>query len=563
MTLNRTSVHLLCLAALLAAIPAATCGQQNADYAITEAGPMHRLRFPGNPYVRSAAFSTDGRVLYILRNDQAVNIWVVLIYHWPEILGSFTAILMIVCSYAIWRIRQRRRIVGEPHCRRCNYCLRGIAGDRCPECGAPAVQPIIGKPTWRRALPFALPLSIAVMGYGSLWACGVPRSGSLGTWVNWWSYDVSAWAQDKGVSLQRWNRLVLRVLEIDVVTGRTLGTLITRPGVVSLGGPFTVTPDGDALLMTVGVGDHLALVSTGSGRVLRTLASSDFSSGVTDYWRQFAGFDAHGTTAFVVMLDTPQERTKLLRWNLQTGESSLVIECEADVVSFKNRPASPWPRRFYTIPGSDPARFLELPSNMAVGVPAKSVEIRVRRPDAPQLNPTTITPPPIHFSAPVIYSDGSRANVIVPEFGLNLATFDLESGERLRDWRAPAGHFIRSGIGGAPRHDRFIVAGSWHPPLKRGLVSLFAGLFKKRSGFVVGDLRTKRWIARFTCPPEGIYVHAPVVSPDGRFFAASGFLRDTKSGGRYQQELLIFDLRSLPRHGAPSASTPDNAGHSP
>ena len=67
-------------------------------------GPLHRIQLPGNPYIRSAAFSPDGETLYVLINDQAINLWELLLHFWPEFGGGLTALAAIIFLIALRRI---------------------------------------------------------------------------------------------------------------------------------------------------------------------------------------------------------------------------------------------------------------------------------------------------------------------------------------------------------------------------------------------------------------------------------------------------------------------------
>lgn len=529
------------------------------DEAIAASMPMHRLRFPGNPRVQSAAFAADGQTIFVDWDDQAVNIWEVAVYYWPETLGSATAIIVIVCSFALWRIMRRRRLVGEPHCRRCNYCLRGVISGRCPECGRETERPIIGKSTWRRGLPWSLPLGIALLGYGSLWAFQMPRAGSASAWINWWSYDVAGWAQSKGVSLTRWVTNVDRVVEIDVTTGETLRTLITRPNRMDQWFPLTVTPDGGGLLMTLDRDDRLGLVSTRSGRVIRTLARGDSSWtwGAVSRWTQIAGFDDDGRTAYVVMFDVPASRTELLAWDLQTGESSLLFECDAEMVDipYLGSPKA-MPRRFFAIPGPGPTRFLQLPSIVGAYDDRITNEILVRGPEDLKRITMKITAEPPPFADPVFTSDGSRVFLGSKKPGSGLAVFDLVSGRRLQQWHPPVGHTAGHGNRGVPQRGPVIVARSLRIASVPGPTGVLTSTLSGPEAFLVGDSSSERWIGRYTRPSEAIRLGEIWISPDARFFATAGVIPDSSVVGRYQQELLIYDLRSLPHDIDLSTSQP-------
>ena len=115
---------------------------------------------------------------------------------------------------------------------------------------------------------------------------------------------------------------------------------------------------------------------------------------------------------------------------------------------------------------------------------------------------------------------------------------------KLSTLHAPPFHFLFIHSAGIPLRGYVVTRAAWHSPPTQNPVSTLFRSFSE--GFLVCDLNRRRWIGRFTQPSDGLYTSV-VASPDGRFFVANGFLRNSKgAGGRYQYELLIYDLRSLP-----------------
>ncbi|MGD0769843.1 MAG: hypothetical protein ABSB42_16795 [Tepidisphaeraceae bacterium] len=51
---------------------------------------------------------------------------------------SVTLLVVVFTILGGWLlyIGRRRRVGGDPHCRKCNYILHGLSSDRCPECGS-------------------------------------------------------------------------------------------------------------------------------------------------------------------------------------------------------------------------------------------------------------------------------------------------------------------------------------------------------------------------------------------------------------------------------------------
>jgi len=498
--------------------------------------PMHRLTFPGNPYIGSAAFSADGETIFVHLTDQAINIWEILVYYGPELLGALTALTTLVCLFALWRIIRRKRLVGEPHCRKCNYCLHGCESERCPECGWVIRRPVIGRPMWRRIFPWTAPLALVVVVYGALWALRLPRSSWVNNCVNWWSHDLLLWADEKNIApLTQWSRSVDRIVEVDVATGKTLRTLITRPAYMPpLMFPLRVTPDGSGLLITLREADRLALVSTRSGRVVRALSSAAAPPPGLSRWRQVAGFDEAGQTAHVVLLDEATRKTKLMAWNLPSGNSTILFESDAEVHAGQHKRPMIMARRYYRIPGSAPSRFLEMPNGYGVG--SEPATFRVVVPTAADPVATELATTFEGHSQPYFSADGRRVHLHTRDRP-SLAEFDLFTGDVLSTVQPPAWHnhyFIGCSD---ERNHRYILEGIHH--------SLARPWPTHTRVFLLRDTASSRWIGRYVMPDNWICLQL-CASPDGRWFAAHGFRGGNKISGQYEQELLIYDLRLLP-----------------
>jgi len=193
--------------------------------------------------------------------------------------------------------------------------------------------------------------------YGSLWLTRAPRSGYASNWLNWWSRDLHAWsATTRFAWLSARGQPVDRVVEIDVASGRMLRTLITRPAHAS-GFSIAVTPDGSGLLLPVH-GDRLALVSTRSGRMVRTFEYGAPSR--QGRWQEVAGFDDAGRTAFVTFADVPARATRLLALDMESGAITQQLEAGLEIeTNFGGTMTCP--ARFYRVPVADRRLFFELP----------------------------------------------------------------------------------------------------------------------------------------------------------------------------------------------------------
>ncbi len=74
--------------------------------------------------------------------------------------------------------------------------------------------------------------------------------------------------------------------------------------------------------------------------------------------------------------------------------------------------------------------------------------------------------------------------------------------------------------------------------------------------FLVADLDSGEWLARFALPPECLGTSL-FVAGSGRFFAVDAFLKE-RNAGNFQHELLVYDARDLSSN-ANDAATSRNA----
>lgn len=494
-----------------------------------EDGPTHRITFSGTPRIRSATFSADGSAIFVDLQDLGVNLWEVFIYYWPESLGTLTAITFLVCTTALWRILHRKRLLGEPHCRKCNYCLKGCESERCPECGWFIKRPIIGQSTRRRVLPFAVPLAFMLIVYGSLSLLRVPRSGCVSDWLHWWSYDLAA--DSSSLSAQRWGRHASRLVKVDVNTGEILDTLVTwRAGSIK-GLPITLTPNGDYILAVLQDQDRLCLVSMRSGRVVRHLRDGDWPPTRITRWRQIAGFDDAGQTVFLVSFDTSNWRTHLLAWNWQSGEVTELLQSDGESVNRAGK-TTYWPREYRYIPKTSPPRFLESPPSYGLG--DQSVELLVRDSATPDRTVASISTPCWGYFDKHISSDGKRVFIHTRDPTANLAEFDLGSGKLLSRIAPPADHSYDWGR--TDRAGTMLILVGTHDAMPRRGDSAHHQPFWERCVFLIRDMSRARWVG-LRASPKNWVPQDLCVSPAGESFAVWG-----SEVGQSGIQLLLYDL---------------------
>ena len=181
--------------------------------------------------VQSVVLSPDGQTAYVTIEQSAVRLWPVFVHYWPEWGGLVAAMILLVLFGRLVRIMKRRRAIGEPHCRYCNYQLTGLSGDQCPECGKVTVRrgPAVGRPIKRRVVALAAAMVLVGGGYLGLRFAGMPRDGRASTWFDGWS----TWAAASNLRSQLPSRLstaywIESLLEIDTQSGRIERRLYER-----------------------------------------------------------------------------------------------------------------------------------------------------------------------------------------------------------------------------------------------------------------------------------------------------------------------------------------------
>ena len=217
-------------------------------------------------------FGDDGKTVYIYARVQQVNVWRVLVYHWPEAVGGIVALLTLR-----WMVRVARRpqVPGEEHCRCCNYLLKGLTSGRCPECGTylTAQNRLAGRRRWPRVLGA---LVILLIGTGAYFWAGarLPRQGRVSEWFDWRSMSIAEWAEAGGRTwVTRHVRGDAVVLLADVEHGRVRRT-VCRVQVAkdeSSPGPAVLSADRQFLFCRTGNDSNVgvAQVELASGKVVR------------------------------------------------------------------------------------------------------------------------------------------------------------------------------------------------------------------------------------------------------------------------------------------------------
>lgn len=512
--------------------------------------PLQHIELPAGYHIWEAVFSPDGETVHALVTSPAVNVWTLLVYFWPEVLGAVALLTAVVCVPMLWRILARRRIVGEPHCRKCNYCLRGV-GERCPECGASTARPVIGRATWRRTLPFALPLAVVVLGYGALWAIQLPRSGPASSWLHWWSEDLAPWAAKYKVSLKQWETEWRRWIAFGVKSGvRRPSQIKTRVNHV-----YDVTPDGRFAIVSTGWTKRDARVlaiDIGTGEVIGAVAPVELSpqptSDPNSYWvHDCLGFAADNRTAYLEVIALKDYQASLGAWNVSSSEIRVIGDLGRDAVRRVTQSGLPMPK-LWLVPSSASLRYLTDERKHAarehnLRLHETSTGVVIRTFELPELVygiAMTKTGRFAYFDRSAQRDLGIQLSGVAQAargqfWRLDLQTEEVTSVLPLRDPYEYSSVDLcePSSIG------RLLIAratrmkGSWIQ-------------FSVTAAFLVGDLATEQWIGYFACPEaleEG--AQRTRLSADARRMAVWCEYSRTKSQPE-KRHLVIYDLTTLP-----------------
>ena len=321
---RRPAVVCVCVFAIaLSAAPTAR-GQDQVDGEIEESPPLRQpdgiFTYPGDTQIRDIILAPDGRSAYAVFAIGSVNIWAVLVYHWVEIAA---AVIGVTVALMLWRVVRRRREIGQPHCRRCNYLLVNFSGTACPECGVELADRnrVMGRPRrWRIAMFSGL---LAAVGAGYLGGRSqLPREGQASTWFYWLSPRLYDWAWHHGQGwLHNHKAWLSRVVEIDLQSGRIERTLYQRNGGTAR--LIMLHPSGETLFVL-----HRNTIShhdLETAKQIDVLSVRDAAPlALRDHLRSFST-DAEGQTLFAL-----SDREVVWRWRLADGHREQLFQLPDD-----------------------------------------------------------------------------------------------------------------------------------------------------------------------------------------------------------------------------------------
>ncbi|MDQ7012888.1 MAG: hypothetical protein Q9O74_03205 [Planctomycetota bacterium] len=293
--------------------------------------PLHYIPFDMPEEARDVLFLGETGRAIIHSHVEAIDLWEVAVFVWPEVLGTLVGLWLLVALWIVWRRAHRPRRRGVLFCRRCNYEL-GAADDReqliaakavCTECGRDITPRLLvpGRAQrWRVLRPLAVGLLPAVA-LGVLFAfVGLNRTGPPVRWLNFPSVRASELTAERGWTwFDGFRRGVDRFEEWDLEAGKPVRVIRTGPGRTYT--RACLTADGSGLIAGERRSSSLVCIDTATGRVLSQL-TVPVTSMVAFGEHAIVPHPSDAEKVFVLVLDRDAEEHVLHSWNTVSGESS-------------------------------------------------------------------------------------------------------------------------------------------------------------------------------------------------------------------------------------------------
>ena len=241
------SLQLLVLAGLLLNCVAAR-GQTATAPTVSATPTIQPARLFSYPAIRLDLVepAPDGHHVIAQMDVPAINVWSLGTFYWPEaalVAGTVASLII------LRRVLRRKQVIGQFHCRKCNYQLTALAALQCPECGT-AISKRTRMKGRRRGWRLAL-LVIVVLSYATLYLTGLLetlRTGDFSHSTHWcWAW-VYEWAFAQGNQrVLRHQDVLSRIVEIDPATGKVT-RVIHEQGGQETSGMYVLSRDGSLLV---------------------------------------------------------------------------------------------------------------------------------------------------------------------------------------------------------------------------------------------------------------------------------------------------------------------------
>jgi hypothetical protein len=526
------------IAMLTGALPLISANGQStttSPNASVEYAPRVHFDLPGPTYVAGLALSNDGSRLYIRLPGRAINVAALGLHFWPEWFGALAGAAAIALALVWRRVASTPRLAGEPHCRKCNYCLKNCPAERCPECGAPVLRPIIGQRPIRRLLPIAIPAAAIILAYAALWIARVPRDRGDTLHWNCWSYELEATALRYGVSLKQFAVPVDVIKEFESRSGKFLRNLVTDYGAPTPWCRIIATPDGKGLLASLSSGAALVLIDRATGRTIASMSLADLGHSPGSRWDDITGFGTSDGSVYAVAFDPTRECTELVRWIPGASRVERLVRSGADEADLRGT-KTPWPRRFSCLPGVDPRYLVEATASVAVPRDSSETSFWVRRVTEPDTILAQAKFSAWGFSNPISLADGEN---------FLLGTKNESSGGLCNVCTATC-----SSVGQVSVLSHFVSGmHSASIPCAARLAVEAHNAWKSANSVSIAvlDSRDGATIDIFPLPDGTMLGQYVELAAEGGWLAASVFRRDPTAANAFIQSIVVYELPTVAR----------------
>ncbi len=462
--------------------------------------PLHYFPFDGPQDAQDVLFLSETGRAIIHSHVEAINLWEVAVFIWPEVLGSLVGLWLLAALWIVWRRAHRPQRRGVLFCRRCNYELGAAddreqliaAGNKCTECGhdiSPRLLVRGRSQRWRVLRPLVVGL-LPAAALGVLFAVvGLSRTGTAVRWVHVPSVRLSETAAERGWTwFDGFRRGMDLFEEWDLEAGQPVRTIRTGPGRTYT--RVCLTADGSGLIAGGERSSSLVCIDTATGRVrsqLRLPAISMVAFGE----HAIVPHPSDAETVFVLVLDRDAEEHVLHLWNTISGESSELYRTPA----WSYQPGMPVERRMALTTIDNEPMLVTLPTFME-SYNREVFEVRVLSLSGEVVRTFDIEPKPDPMGATVVPGEPR----LYTTRGIGLVGIDLATGKTL----------------GILRRGTDILGAREIATTASGRLLLVPSINDK---ILVRDTRATAWL-----PPllEDTPAYGPQlsVSPEGRWVAA-------------------------------------------
>lgn len=497
-----------------------------------------------HPKVVSAAFDPDGRSVYIHVHEPMINIWTLMVNHWPELLTGVLILETVVLIYLMFRIRRRPQVRNQPYCKKCNYNLSShveCVGEgkparfevsesaRCPECGLELNRRRVRRGrTRRRRLAFIAPLwGITGLALAIMLLAGVPRAGRVARYFNWPSTTLVEIARKRNVVyLDPWIRNMDLVSEVDLANGRIMRVLLKQQMASYL--KIVLSRNGQGLYINGPRMNQVSRYRTSDGRLESSLILPG-STGNLIYESAVIGISPDDSIVYVQWFDRKPALCGVVAWDWRADRSETLLSTSAYEDPTRG-PNFAWSRVFLVDTRVEPPSIYSRPQFMEA---YNSQQYIVRNHGGGDDCLEFLLPVnPDPSSDAVLTADG-RFIIVAARHGSNFLKIDVQNGEtteydlpRFIIGRFSTGQFTLSEDG-----------------------TLLAGGFSKYLHVI--DYHARKLIHSFPLPP-GLIAPKCQISPDNRWLAAVCQKSQKNAQGGWDHELVLWDMQSFMNPGEPS-----------